>query len=91
MRVKIKQPELIGVPEVKQLPTKQIFTFKIKRQNKFLSIPVNISILEITPTYSEEFAFNINFFKNGFTNTSRYKIQQMRSSIETEELPLPPQ
>lgn len=92
MKVKIKQFDLLCLPKVKQLPSKQIYLFQIKKQNKFLTIPVDILMLVQSEPISEAFVFYTNLYKNGFDNTLRtLNLQKFRLELETQEIPLPPQ
>lgn len=56
MRLKIRQPDLSYSIEIKQLPSKQVFLFTLKKQSKNFLVPVKILNLEIQPE-------NVEFFR----------------------------
>lgn len=45
MKLKIRQPDLISSTEIKQLPSKRVFLFILKKTSKQYLIPVKLQLL----------------------------------------------
>lgn len=64
MKLKIRQPELLYTIQTKQLSSKQIYIFTLKKQSKNFLIPIKTAIL---PVQQPE---NIPFVGDGFNNNN---------------------
>lgn len=47
MRLKIRQPELSYSVEIKELPSKNIFIFTVKKQSKNFVVPIKVLLPDI--------------------------------------------
>lgn len=54
MKLKIRQPELSYSVEIKQLPSKNIFIFAVKKQSKNFVIPIKVLLPDISQQQSQE-------------------------------------
>jgi|LakMenEpi03Aug12_release.lakeMendotaPanAssembly.Ray.scaffolds.fasta_scaffold362003_2 hypothetical protein len=62
MKLKIRQPELFYSAEIKQLPSKQIYLFTLKKQSKQFVVPVKILNLVIEQQPESLFSVITNRF-----------------------------
>jgi hypothetical protein len=74
MKLKIRQPDLISSTEIKQLPSKQVFLFTLKKTSKQFLIPVKLQLVVIEQE-------NLNIQRvDAFTRDPYYK--DIESKIE---------